>query len=233
MEVRPVKLEIIRLSKSFGNKKVLSDLSMSLEGGKITGLFGPSGCGKSTVARILCGLEDPDGGEVLLDGKRLLSKGYYDRKTGLGIQIVWQQPHASLDPVQRVGTGLKELASYHKLSLGGKDPEAAACEALASVGLSEEIKKHFPRQLSGGEAQRIALARALMLSPKLLIMDEATSMLDVSMQANIVALVKEKMQMTGMGVLFISHDKDLLDNLADDIYFFKNGGVERSSDNCK
>ena len=223
----------MKLSKSFGDKQILSDLSMVLEGGRITGLFGPSGCGKSTMAKILCGLEEPDGGEVLLDGQSLLSKGHYDRKAGLGIQIVWQQPHASLDPVQRVGAGLKELASYHGLASGGKDPEYIADEALASVGLSEGIKKHFPRQLSGGEAQRIALARALMLSPKLLIMDEATSMLDVSMQANISALVKEKIKMTGMGVMFISHDRDLLDNLADEIYVFKNGGVERSSDNCK
>ncbi|MBO4819300.1 MAG: ABC transporter ATP-binding protein [Firmicutes bacterium] len=224
-----MKLEIVKLSKSFGNKQILSGLSMELEGGRITGLFGPSGCGKSTVARILCGLEEPDGGDVLLDGQKLLSKGYYDRKAGLGIQIVWQQPHASLDPVQRVGTGLKELASYHGLASGGKELESLTDGVLASVGLSGDIKKHFPRQLSGGEAQRIALARALMLSPRLLIMDEATSMLDVSMQANISALVKEKIEKTGMGVLFISHDRDLLDHLADDIYVFKNGGVESSS----
>lgn len=218
-------IEIRDLHKSFGEKSVLSGVSMDIPYGSITGLFGPSGCGKSTIANILCGLEMADSGEILMNGDILSDPSFYDRKNGLRIQVVWQQPHASLDPMQRVVKGLEELIRYHHLAEGKEGVQQMASDLLTSVGLAKEKGRHFPRQLSGGEAQRVSLARALALSPKLLIMDEATSMLDVSVQANIVELVRSKMKETGMGVLFISHDRELLDAIADRIYLFEDGRV--------
>ncbi len=218
-------IEIRDLRKSFGGREVLSGVSMDIPYGSVTGLFGPSGCGKSTIARILCGLEASDGGEIVMDDSVLAKDQGYDRKRGLPVQMVWQQPHASLDPVQRVGKGLEELIRYHGIAKEREAVSKAATDLLASVGLAKDIGRHFPRQLSGGEAQRVSLARALALKPKLLIMDEATSMLDVSVQANIVELVKAMMRETGMGILFISHDRELLEVTADRIYVFDGGRV--------
>ena len=221
-EVRTV-TRICDLYKSFGDKQVLHGVSMDIPGGRITGLFGPSGCGKSTVARIACGLVAPDSGSILLNDRVLAAADGYDRKLGLSVQMVWQQTHASLDPSQRVGTGLKELIKYHKLADNAKHAEELMDMTLAEVGLSAQTAGHFPRQLSGGEAQRIALARALLLKPELLIMDEATSMLDVSTQANIAGLVRRLVNERNMAVLFISHDRQLLNVFADDLYVFENG----------
>ena len=218
-------IEIRDLRKNFGGREVLSGVSMDIPYGSVTGLFGPSGCGKSTIARILCGLEASDGGEIIMDDSVLAKDQGYDRKRGLPVQMVWQQPHASLDPVQRVGKGLEELIRYHGIAKDRKAVSEAASSLLDSVGLAKDIGRHFPRQLSGGEAQRVSLARALALKPKLLIMDEATSMLDVSVQANIVELVKDMMRETGMGILFISHDRELLEVAADRIYVFDGGRV--------
>ena len=197
-------LEINNCCKSFGNQTVLQDVSMTIPNGSIIGVSGASGIGKSTLAKILCGVTAPDAGAVFLDGKLLVSqKEAYDRKCGLAIQMVYQQPYATLDPAQKIGAGLRELISYHRLTKN-----------------RQEILAHLPRQISGGEAQRVALARCLLLSPKLLILDEATSMLDVSTQANLLALVKAQMVSGGGSVLFISHDRALTDFYCDTVYAF-------------
>ena len=214
-------LEIKNCCKSFGNQTVLQDVSMTIPDGSIIGIFGASGIGKSTLAKILCGVMPPDAGEVFLDGKLLVSpKEAYDRKCGLAIQMVYQQPYATLDPAQKIGAGLRELISYHRLAENKKAAETLIADILAQMQLSTKILAHLPRQISGGEAQRVALARALLLSPKLLILDEATSMLDVSTQANLLALVKAQMLPNGGSVLFISHDRALTDFYCDTVYAF-------------
>ena len=214
-------LEIKNCCKSFGNQTVLQDVSMTIPDGSIIGIFGASGIGKSTLAKILCGVMPPDAGEVFLDGKLLVSpKEAYDRKRGLAIQMVYQQPYATLDPSQKIGTGLRELISYHHLAENKNAAEAMIADILAQMQLPSKILAHLPRQISGGEAQRVALARALLLSPKLLILDEATSMLDVSTQANLLALVKAQMLPNGGSVLFISHDRALTDFYCNTVYAF-------------
>ena len=214
-------LEIKNCCKSFGNQTVLQDVSMTIPDGSIIGIFGASGIGKSTLAKILCGVMPPDAGEVFLDGKLLVSpKEAYDRKRGLAIQMVYQQPYATLDPSQKIGAGLRELISYHRLAENKKAAEAMIADVLAQMQLPPKILAHLPRQISGGEAQRVALARCLLLSPKLLILDEATSMLDVSTQANLLALVKAQMIPSGGSVLFISHDRALTDFYCDTVYEF-------------
>lgn len=214
-------LEIKNCCKSFGNQKVLDDVSMTIPDGSIIGIFGASGIGKSTLAKILCGVTAPDAGAVFLDGKLLVSqKEAYDRKRGLAIQMVYQQPYATLDPSQKIGAGLRELISYHRLTKNRQETEKLIADILAQMQLPAKILAHLPRQISGGEAQRVALARCLLLRPKLLILDEATSMLDVSTQANLLALVRAQMIPSGGSVLFISHDRALTDFYCDTVYAF-------------
>ena len=214
-------LEIKTCCKAFGNQTVLQNVSLNIPAGSIVGVSGVSGIGKSTLAKILCGVMPPDAGEVFLDGKLLVSqKEAYDRKRGLAIQMVYQQPYATLDPSQKIGAGLRELISYHRLAENRRAAEKLIADTLAQMQLPDKILAHLPRQISGGEAQRVALARALLLRPKLLILDEATSMLDVSTQANLLALVKAQMLPNGGSVLFISHDRALTDFYCDTVYEF-------------
>lgn len=214
-------LEIKNCCKSFGNQTVLQDVSMTIPDGSIIGVSGASGIGKSTLAKILCGVMLPDAGAVFLDGKLLVSpKEAYDRKRGLAIQMVYQQPYATLDPAQKIGAGLRELISYHRLTKNRQETEKLIADILAQMQLPAKILAHLPRQISGGEAQRVALARCLLLRPKLLILDEATSMLDVSTQANLLALVRAQMIPSGGSVLFISHDRALTDFYCDTVYAF-------------
>lgn len=197
---------------------------MTVPGGSIVGLFGASGIGKSTLAKLLCGVTAPDAGAVFLDGQLLVSeKEAYDRRRGLAIQMVYQQPYASLDPSQKIGAGLRELISYHRLTKNGQETEKLIADILAQMQLPAKILAHLPRQISGGEAQRVALARCLLLKPKLLILDEATSMLDMSTQANLLALVKAQMLPGGGSVLFISHDRALTNFYCDTVYEFDEG----------
>lgn len=194
---------------------------MTIPNGSIIGVSGASGIGKSTLAKILCGVTAPDAGAVFLDGKLLVSpKEAYDRKRGLAIQMVYQQPYATLDPLQKIGVGLRELISYHRLTKNRQETEKLIADILAQMQLPDKILAHLPRQISGGEAQRVALARCLLLRPKLLILDEATSMLDVSTQANLLALVKAQMVPGGGAVLFISHDRALTEFYCDTVYEF-------------
>ena len=214
-------LELQNCCKAFGSQTVLQNVSLNIPAGSIIGVSGASGIGKSTLANLLCGVTVPDAGGIFLDGQLLVSEQHpYDRRRGLSIQMVYQQPYASLDPSQKIGAGLRELISYHHLAENKKAAETLIADILVQMQLPAKILAHLPRQLSGGEAQRVALARCLLLRPKLLILDEATSMLDVSTQANLLALVKAQMLPNGGSVLFISHDRALTDFYCDVVYAF-------------
>ena len=177
-----------QIDKAFDGKQVLQNVTLDIPDGQICGIFGKSGIGKSTLAKVLCGICPPDGGQILLDGQCLVSQNTpYDRKLGLSIQMVYQQPYATLDPHQKIGSGFKELIRYHGFAPKGKE-RALTEDVLVKVGLEPQILAHLPHQISGGEAQRVAIARCLLFRPKLLILDEATSMLDVSTQANVLGM---------------------------------------------
>ena len=211
-------LEIRNCCKSFGARTVLQDVSLTIPDGTIVGLVGASGIGKSTLAKLLCGVTRPDAGEIFLDGQPLVSeKSKYDRRRGLAVQMVYQQPYASLDPSQKLGAGLRELIRYHRLAQSKQAAQALISDVLTQLQLPAGLLNHLPRQLSGGEAQRAALARCLLLRPKLLILDEATSMLDLSTQANLLALIKAQL-LPGGSVLFISHDRALTEYYCDAVY---------------
>lgn len=209
------------IKKTFGNRLIFEDVSFSIPDGKIVGVYGQSGIGKSTLAKVLCGVTKPDTGSVYLDDNRIYSDHTpYDRKKGIQIQMVYQQPYDSLDHNQKLIRGFYELIRYHHFAASRAEEKSLIEKLMAEVGLNMEILNHLPHQISGGEAQRIAIARCLLFRPRLLILDEATSMLDVSTQANVIALVKRVMKMHNGSVLLISHDKELVNYLCDQIYIF-------------
>ena len=211
------------LKKSFGEQLIFQDVNFTIPEGKIVGFYGASGIGKSTLAKLLCGVQQPDAGSIYLDGQLLCSANApYDRKRGLAIQMVYQQPYAALDHNQKIRDGFLELIRYHKFAPDRKSADGLIRQAMAQVGLSSEIINHLPHQISGGEAQRVSIAKALLFHPRLLILDEATSMLDVSTQANVIALVKRVMAENNGSVLLISHDRELVEHLCDQIYVFEN-----------
>ena len=216
-------IEAAHLRKAFRKKTVLEDVSFTIREGETVGLYGESGTGKSTVAKLLTGVCRPDAGRILLDGKLLVSGDTpYDRNSGLIIQQVFQQPDAALDPRQRIRDGLIELIRYHKLAETKEEEQERARKAAEAVGLDQAILTRLPHQISGGEAQRVCIAKCMLFRPRLLILDEATSMLDVSTQANVLAMVRRSMRETNGSVLLISHDRPLVEHLCDRIYTFEN-----------
>ncbi|MBO4915832.1 MAG: ATP-binding cassette domain-containing protein [Oscillospiraceae bacterium] len=214
-------IETRDLQKSFGGKLVLEKANVVIPDGEIVSIYGASGIGKSTFAKLLCGVLRPDAGEIVLDGVCIgAADRPYDRRRGIAIQMVYQQPYASLDPCQKLAAGFCELIRYHHLAPRGREEETLA-PILSAVGLDSGILHHLPHQISGGEAQRIAIARCLLFKPRLLILDEATSMLDVSTQANVIALVRRAMTETNGSVLLISHDRALVDHVSNSTYVFE------------
>jgi len=199
------------LKLSFGKLEVLDEVSFHIDEDEIVGLYGESGSGKSCIAKIIAGLIKPN-------------SGYCDN-LGLKTQMVYQQPWSALDPNQKIGDGFKELIKYHKFNLNGNEDELIKT-SLASVHLKEDILGKLPYQISGGEAQRVNIAKALFFRPRILIMDEATSMLDVLTQAGIIDLVKEIKREYGGSILLISHDKKLIDFVCDRVYKLENKKLE-------
>lgn len=214
-------IKIEHLFKSFDNKKILDDISLSIKTKQIIGIFGLNGAGKSTLAKILCGIEKMDSGEIYFNDKLLYSSNQkYNRELGLKIQMVYQQPFAILDPLQKIRNGFYELIRYYHL-VNRKDEKNFVNNLGKKLNLDNDILNHLPYQLSGGEAQRVAIGKCLLFKPELIILDEATSMLDVSTQANILSFLKEEIKVLNASILIISHDEDLLKNYCNVIYELK------------
>lgn len=219
------------ISKTFVKKvelnkqyiKVLDGASLDIEEGKKVAILGRSGEGKSTFARILCGFCDCEG-QVLLDGENLIDKkGRYLRKKGVAIQMISQHPFSSLDPNQRVGKAVEEVfVASHIASRSAS--KILASQLFEQMRLDSSLMDRLPSQLSAGQAQRVAIARALAIRPRLIILDEATSMLDVSSQAQILEIFNE-LAKEGIAVLLISHDEKLVYSFADSVYKMKNGKI--------
>lgn len=231
-------LTVKNLQKTFHTGKtdgltVLSDISFTLGDGERLALSGASGVGKSTVARILTGLETPDGGNVFLDGEPLWSEGRhrkYDREKGRGIQMIFQSPYASLDPVQTIGGAVTEALVFSHSAKRGREAKEKTEELFGLVGLPFGLAKRRPFALSGGQAQRAAIARALALRPSVLIADEATAMLDVMTQARIAELLGELSAKLGLAVIYISHDTDFLRRAADRITVLEHGTLREEKE---
>ncbi|MFF4778300.1 ABC transporter ATP-binding protein [Microtetraspora fusca] len=223
-------LEVENLRKTFGEHVAVDGVSFALRPGGSLAVVGESGSGKTTTARMLVGLERPDSGRIRVAG-RDRSGAARGRATRLArareIQMVFQDPYLSLDPRVTVAACVEEPLRLH-FAMTPAERRARRDELLARVGLGEREADALPRRLSGGQRQRVAIARALATEPKVLILDEATAALDVSIQAQILDLLAEIRRDTGVGYLFVTHNLALVRHVADDILVLYQGRVVES-----
>ena len=220
------------LSKSYrtkhGTLKAVDDASFSIGVGETLAVVGESGCGKSTLAMALLGLVAPDAGMMAIAGDDLkpISQAL-DKRLIRDVGVVFQNPHSSLNPKMRVRAIVGEPL-ITAFGLRGKALSDRVAQLLGAVGLGPAFMRRFPHELSGGQMQRIAIARALALEPKLLILDEPTAALDVSVQAQILKLLKALQEETGVSYLFITHDLGTVDYIADRIVVMYLGRIVES-----
>jgi oligopeptide transport system ATP-binding protein len=218
------------LSRTHEVLAAVDGVSFDVRAGETFGLVGESGCGKSTIARCVLRLQQPTGGRVFLDGTDLaeLSKGEM-RRMRRRMQIVFQDPFASLDPRMSVQAIVEEPLVIHKLG-SREERERKVAEMLELVGLTAAQARRKPHEFSGGQRQRIALARALVLSPELLILDEPVSALDVSIQAQVLNLLKRLQEQLGLTYLFIVHDLAVAEYFCDRLAVLYLGAVMELAD---
>ena len=189
-----------------GSVRSLDGVSLTIRRGEVMGLVGESGCGKSTLARVLVRLLAPDSGSVTIAGRDLSSlRGEKLRRFRTSMQLIFQNPYAALDPRMRIGTSLEAPLAQHGIGTHRERCRHAA-DMLSEVGLDESFVDRLPRQCSGGELQRIVIARALLLEPRFLVCDEPTSALDASLRAQIVNLLVDLKNRFDLTLLLISHD---------------------------
>ncbi|MDX1267727.1 MAG: ABC transporter ATP-binding protein, partial [Oceanisphaera sp.] len=236
-------LNVENLAVSFtteaGCFRVVDDVSFSLAPGQTLGLVGESGCGKSVTALSLLGLLPRPAGEVvagraLFQGQDLLTLTAEQRYRVRGnkIAMIFQEPMTALNPVHTVGRQLMEVYRLHKPELSKRQQLQAAAEMLRQVGIpeAEARLKAYPHQLSGGMRQRVMIAMALACEPDLLICDEPTTALDVTIQAQILHLIRELQQRTGMAVLFITHDLGVVAQICDQVLVMYAGRSAEQAD---
>ena len=222
-------INAVKLKKVYINRNILKksekiaaveDFTLSIKENEIVGLVGESGSGKSTVARLLIGLEKPDFGKILCNNIDLRRESQY----------IFQNPYSSLNPRLKIGKSVEEPLVIHKIGSSG-ERKRKVYETLEECGLKAEYYNRYPHELSGGQCQRAAIARALVLKPKFLIADEPTSSLDVSIQAQILNLLKKLHEKFMLTMLFISHDLSVIRFIAEKIVVMHNGRIVEVNDN--
>lgn len=197
--------------------KALAGASFTLEAGKTLAVVGESGCGKSTLARLITLIETPTSGQLLIDGDDVAeADAAAVKRLRQDVQIVFQDPYGSLNPRKRIGTILEEPLVINT-RMSAAERKARAQEMIAKVGLRPEQYGRYPHMFSGGQRQRIAVARALMLQPRILVADEPVSALDVSIQAQVLNLLMDLQEEFDLAYLFISHDLSVVRHIADEV----------------
>ncbi|MEH7387065.1 dipeptide ABC transporter ATP-binding protein [Bacillus sp. JJ1521] len=224
----PIKGGFMR--KTIGNVKAVDGVSFEINEGETLGLVGESGCGKSTTGRTILRLLEPTDGQILLDGQDITKlKGKHLREIRKDFQMVFQDPYASLNPMQMVGDIVAEpIINYTGKSL--KELKDEVLDLLKRVGLPEDAFYKYAHEFSGGQRQRIGIARALALKPKLIIADEPVSALDVSVQSQVLNLLKELQDEFGLTFLFIAHDLSVVKHMSDRIGVMYLGNIVEITD---
>ncbi len=195
----------------------LDSVSFSLEAGRTLAVVGESGSGKSTLARLLTLIEPPTAGALLIEGEDVATANHARRRRlRQDVQMVFQNPYGSLNPRQRIGKALEEPLLVNTRQ-SAAEREAAARAIMAKVGLRPEFFHRYPHMFSGGQRQRIAIARALMLRPKILVLDEPVSALDVSIRAQVLNLLAELQEEFTLAYVFVSHDLSVVHHIADEV----------------
>jgi ABC-type oligopeptide transport system ATPase subunit len=210
-------IEIQKLAKRFGSLTAVNEIDLAIFQGETLGLVGESGSGKSTLARLILKLIEPTSGSVVYNGIGEVRRD---------CQIVFQDPQTSLNPRIRVGEAIGEPLVIHRIVESRKSTvENRIIELLEMVKLPGRYASRYPHELSGGERQRIGIARALALQPKFLVLDEPVSSLDVSVQAEILQLLKELKRTMGLTYLFIAHDLSVIGYLSDRVAVMREGKI--------
>ena len=218
-----------RQEKLFGRERqqVVKDVSLTLRRGECLGLVGESGSGKSTLGRVLCGLLKPDSGSVLVNGTDLYGRTARKKTNGHRISIVFQDYTTSVNPRFRVRDIIGEaLRALRKDGEKDSDPERRTAELLEQVGLPENFGRRYPHELSGGQLQRVCIARTVATKPEIIVLDEAVSSLDASTQTQVMDLLIRLRQTYGFSYFFITHDLTTVTYMCDRVVFFKNGAIQ-------
>ena len=209
--------------------KVLEDINFKIKKGEMIGIVGESGSGKSTLARQIIRLEKPTSGQVLLNNKDITNiKGKELKNIYKDMQMVFQDPIGSFDPRLTIGKSIDELLKNNKVPKNIRKEKII--ELLKLVGLDKQYIDKYPRELSGGQCQRAAIAKAISCEPKILICDEVTSALDVSVQGQVILLLKELKEKKNMTYIFICHDLALVELLCDKVIVLNKGNIVESGD---
>lgn len=222
-------LDVRNVSKTFRKKKdeftAVNQISLTIRKNECVGLIGESGSGKTTIANMIAGFLEVDGGDILFQGNSLVHASAKEKRNlHKDMQMVFQNPQSSFGPRMRLGEGIMEGLNYYT-DLSRTEKEKRVDEAMNQTGLPLSYKRKYCFEVSGGECQRAALARAILIRPKLLLCDEITSALDVSVQKQILDLLSELKEQIGMAMLFISHDIALVKDFCDYVYVMKSGIV--------
>jgi len=215
-------LEIKNLKKYFKTKRgmlhAVDGINLTVERGKTLGLVGESGCGKSTVGRTILRLIEPTEGEILFEGKDITKLNRRQLKlVRKDMQLIFQDPYSSLDPRKTVTQIISEPIIANKILKSSQDIHNRVAELMSTVGLAARLFNTYPHELDGGRRQRIGIARALAMEPKFIVCDEPVSALDVSIQAQILNLLKELQAEFKLSYIFITHDLSVVNHFSDDI----------------